>query len=401
VGEIVICKVDLAMMHDSTGPRRVEPHLKALGVGIWDSSKVVLVTDHYTPAIDVDAAGILNIARRFAKAYTLNNFYDGMGICHVVLPENGHVRPGLFAVGTDSHSPSAGAYGAFMVGVGATEMVGVLATGEIWIRTPGTVRTEWTGRLADGVVAKDIMLRLCRVLGLNNDYKVIEYAGGAVSALSMNERLTLCNMAAELGAKTGIIAPDAVTYADLQQRGVVIEASQRPLDNDADATFDAVHRFDATALAPQVAEPHSPANSLPVDAADKVALDQAYLGACTGAKEDDLRMAARILKGRRIARGTRLLIAPASSRTTSVLAADGTLSALIDAGAQILPTGCGACASQGAGVLADDEVGISSTARNFKGRMGSPTSRVYLGSPYTVAASAVAGRIADPREFLQ
>ncbi len=400
-GEIVTCRVDLAMMHDSGGPRRVESKLKELGVGIWDASKVVLVSDHYTPAIDVDSAGILSLTRKFAALHKIHHFYDGEGICHVILPERGHLKPGLFAVGGDSHSPSGGAYGAFMVGIGATEMAGVLATGEIWVRVPETIRVEWNGALARGVTAKDILLKLCATLGMNNDYKVIEYAGTTVAAMSMSERLTLCNMAAELGAKTGIAPPDATTLADLAGKGVNVEAWRANLASDVDAKFDVTHRFDTSALVPHVAAPHTPANSHPVTETEKRKLDQVYLGACTGAKENDLRMAAEILKGRKVAKGTRLLIAPASTQTTAKLAADGTLAILLDAGAQMLPTGCGACAGYGAGVLADGEVGIASTARNFKGRMGSAKADVYLASPYTVAASAVKGEIADPREFLQ
>jgi 3-isopropylmalate/(R)-2-methylmalate dehydratase large subunit len=400
VGEIVTCKVDLAMMHDSGGPRRVESKLKELGVGIWDPSKVVLVSDHYTPAIDVDSAGILSLTRKFAVLHQINNFYDGEGICHVILPERGHMKPGLFAVGGDSHSPSGGAYGAFMVGIGATEMAGVLATGEIWVRVPATIRAEWNGALGRGLAAKDILLKLCATLGMNNDYKVIEYAGSTVAGMSMNERLTMSNMSAELGAKTGIIAPDATTLADLAVKGVEVEDWRRGLASDTDCAYEAVHQFDSTTLAPQVAAPHTPANSHSVVDTDKRKLDQAYLGACTGAKENDLRMAAEILRGRKVAKGTRLLIAPASTQTTAKLAADGTLAILLEAGAQMLPTGCGACAGYGAGVLADGEVGIASTARNFKGRMGSAKADVYLASPYTVAASAVKGEITDPREFL-
>jgi 3-isopropylmalate/(R)-2-methylmalate dehydratase large subunit len=400
VGEIVTCKVDMAMMHDSGGPRRVESKLKELGVGIWDPSKVVLVSDHYTPAIDVDSAGILSLTRKFAVLHQINNFYDGEGICHVILPERGHMKPGLFAVGGDSHSPSGGAYGAFMVGIGATEIAGVLATGEIWVRVPATIRAEWNGALGRGLTAKDILLKLCATLGMNNDYKVIEYAGSTVAGMSMNERLTMSNMSAELGAKTGIIAPDDTTVADLAAKSVQVEDWRRLLASDTDCSYEAVHRFDATSLAPQVAAPHTPANSHSVVDTDKRKLDQAYLGACTGAKENDLRMAAEILKGRKVAKGTRLLIAPASTQTTAKLAADGTLAILLEAGAQMLPTGCGACAGYGAGVLADGEVGIASTARNFKGRMGSAKADVYLASPYTVAASAVKGEIADPREFL-
>jgi 3-isopropylmalate/(R)-2-methylmalate dehydratase large subunit len=400
VGEIVTCQVDLALLHDSSGPRRLEARLKELGATLWDPEKVVLVNDHYTPATDVDAAEILATSRRFAKRHAIRNFYDGIGICHVMLPERGHLQPGLFAVGGDSHSPSSGAYGAFMVGIGATEMLGVAITGTIWVRVPATIGVELSGSLPLGVCAKDVLLYLCRTLGMNNDYRVIEFMGQAIAGLPMAERLTLCNMTAELGAKTGIVAPDLVTAEDLRLRGRVVEPERLALASDPSANYQHIERVDLRALAPQIARPHSPANSAPVSDVKRVAIDQAYLGACTGAKEIDLRMAAKILRGRKVAAGTRLLVAPASAQVTARLAADGTLAALVEAGAQILPTGCGACANMGAGVLAAGEVAIASTARNFKGRMGSADSQVYLGSPYSVAAAAVTGHISDPREFL-
>ncbi len=400
-GEIVTCKVDLAMMHDSGGPRRVQPQLERLGAKIWDPSKVVMASDHFVPPPDVDSAEILALTRRFARDHAIDSFYDMQGICHVVLQEHAHLLPGMFAVGGDSHSPSGGAVGAFMVGIGATEMTGVLVTGEIWVRVPESWLIEWRGELAAGVAAKDIMLFLCAELGMSNDYKVMQYTGNAVAALSMNERLVLCNMSAELGAKTGIIAPDASTLEALRKGGQAVGNDALSWQSDPDARYERHFEFDAGALAPQVAAPHSPANSAAVDQHAGVRIDQAYIGACTGAKLSDLRMAAQVLRGRKVARGVRLLIAPASTRTTREAAADGTLEILTSAGAIMLPSGCGACAGYGAGVLASGDVCIASTARNFKGRMGSPDALVYLGSPYTVAASAIRGTIGDPREFLQ
>ncbi len=399
-GEIVTCRVDLAMMHDSGGPRRVAARLASLGAKVWDPARVVLVADHFVPAVDIESAEILALTRRFARDEGLPHFYDHDGICHVVLQENGHLRPGQFAVGGDSHSTSGGAFGAFMVGIGATEMTGVLATGEIWIKVPKTVRIVWDGRLGPGVSAKDMMLFLCAQLGMNNNYICFEYAGEAVSALAMPERLVLCNMTAELGGKTGLVEPDLTTLAALEAAGVTPDPDALSWTSDADAAYAAVHHFDAASLAPQVAAPHSPANSAPVAEHLDTPFDVAYIGACTGAKLTDLHMAAQALNGRKVAKGLRLLIAPASARTTAAAAADGSLAILTEAGAKILPTGCGACAGMGAGVLAAGEVCLASTARNFKGRMGSPESSVYLGSPYTVAASAVRGRISDPREFL-
>ncbi len=399
-GEIVTCKVDLAMMHDSGGPRRVQPYLERLGAKIWDPARVVIASDHFVPPPDVDSAEILALTRRFARDHAIDAFYDMQGICHVVLQEHAHLTPGMFAVGGDSHSPSGGAVGAFMVGIGATEMAGVLVTGEIWVRVPETWLIEWRGALAPGLSAKDIMLFLCGELGMSNDYKVMQYAGNAIAELSMMERLVLCNMSAELGAKTGIIAPDAKTLAAVRAGGQAIGGDALAWQSDPDAAYERRLEFDASALAPQVAAPHSPANSAAVGQHTGVRIDQAYIGACTGAKLSDLHMAAQVLKGRKVAKGVRLLIAPASTLTTREAAADGTLATLVDAGAILLPTGCGACAGYGTGVLASGEVCIASTARNFKGRMGSPGASVYLASPYTVAASAVRGTIGDPREFL-
>lgn len=399
-GEIVTARVDLAMIHDSGGPRRVKPMLEELGTGVWDPERVVVVSDHYVPAVDAQSAAILKLTRDWVKAQSIRHFYDQMGICHVVLPERGHLRPGQFVVGGDSHSPTGGAWGAFMFGIGATDMAGVLATGETWLRVPETILLHWTGALADGVCAKDMMLHLCATLGMDGGrYQVVQYAGPTIAGLSMTERMTLSNMAAELGAQTGLIAPDAVTAAAIRDAGGDPGAWQDWQD-DPDAPVAERHDFDAAGLAPQVAAPHSPANAGPVTDAEPTAIDQCYIGACTGAKLEDLHAAARVLKGRRVAAGTRLLLAPASTRITAATAADGTLAALTEAGAILLPSGCGACAGYGAGVLAEDETCMASTARNFRGRMGAASAKVWLGSPYTVAATAVAGRIVDPRPML-
>ncbi len=402
-GEIVTCRVDLAMVHDSSGPRRLAPMLERLGVGVWDPDRLVVITDHFVPAFDDASRAIQKLTRDWVAAAGVRNFYDMQGVCHIVLPERGHLRPGLFVVGGDSHSCTGGAFGCFMFGVGATDMAGVLATGETWIRVPETIRLRWSGRLGRGVAAKDMMLALCARLGMDGgDYQVIQYDGAAVTDLPMAERMTLCNMAAELGTQTGLIAPDGVTAEYLREAGVELDDAQdlARWQPDPDAAYRTTIDFDAGALAPQVAAPHSPANAAPVGEIGPVAVDRAYIGACTGAKLADLRMAAEVLKGRKVASGTRLLIAPASARAAEQAAAEGTLEVLTEAGASILPTGCGACAGYGGALLPEDEVCIASTARNFKGRMGATSSQVYLASPYTVAAAAVTGRIGDPRELL-
>ena len=398
-GEVVTCKVDLAMIHDSGGPRRVQPILERLGVGLWDPARVVLITDHFVPASDCVSRGILELTSRWAKDQKIGAFYDQQGICHVVLPERGHLRPGMFVVGGDSHSPTGGAFGAYMFGIGATEMAGVLATGEIWLKVPETIRIEWSGRLGAQVTAKDMMLHLCATMGMDGGrYQAVQYAGPAVEALPMQERMTLANMTAELGGQTGLIAPDAVTEDYIRKAGVApCPISDWTCDPGAEPAE--LHRRDASALAPQVAAPHSPANSADAAAYGPTPVDVAYIGACTGAKLEDLTMAASVLKGRKPAPGVSLLVAPASRLDQDRAEVLGVMKVFEEAGARILPTSCGICAGYGSERLDEDVICISSTARNFKGRMGAASSQVYLASAYTVAASAVAGRIVDPREL--
>ena len=399
-GEVVTCDVDLAMFHDSSGPRRLKPMLDELGAAIWDKRKVVLVIDHYVPEQDDESRRIVRLARDWAAEQRLPHVLDSQGICHVVLPQRGHVRPGMFCVGGDSHSPTGGAFGAYMFGIGATEMLGVVVTGRIWLQVPQTIFMRWTGRLAPGVSAKDMMLAMLGRFGMNGgQYQAVEFCGEAVAALSMAERMTLSNMSAELGAQAGLVAPDETTRAYLQAAGADVEELglvRWHSDEDAPGIH---HVFDASGLPPQVALPHSPANVRPVDDLDPTKVDVAYIGACTGAKLDDLRAAARVLAGYKVAPGVKLLVAPASVQDREAAEREGILRRLTEAGATLLPSACGACAGYG-GTIPEGSTVISSTARNFRGRMGAATAQVYLGSPYTVAASALKGRIADAREVL-
>ena len=400
-GEIVNCRVDLAMFHDSSGPRRLKPMLEELGAQIWDKSKVVLVMDHYVPERDEESRRIVRIARDWARDQALPHVYDSQGICHVVVPQGGHIRPGMFCVGGDSHSPTGGAFGAYMFGIGSTEMLGVVVTGEIWLRVPQTIAMHWSGQLSRGVCAKDMMLALIARFGMNGaNYQAVEFTGEAVRALPMQERMTLCNMSAELGAQTGLVAPDATTRAWLAQVGA--PADDPPTaDLRSDPGSAAVqHDLDAATLSPQLAAPHSPAHGVPIGAHADTRIDVAYIGACTGAKLDDLRFAAEVLRGRKVAAGVQLMVAPASLKDLAQARREGILQVLTDAGATVLPSTCGACAGYGA-EFADNQTVISSTARNFKGRMGPASTQVFLGSAYTVAASALRGRITDPREVLQ
>lgn len=398
-GEFVDCEVDLAMFHDSSGPRRLAPLLKELGAQVRDPSRLVLVLDHYVPERDEESRRIVRIARDWAAETGLAHVHDSIGICHVVLPRQGHLKPGLFGVGGDSHSPTAGAFGAYFFGIGATEMLGVVVTGRIWLEVPETLEVRIDGRLADGVSAKDAMLALIGRLGMNGGrYRAVEFTGSGVAALGMAERMTLCNMTAELGAQTGLVAPDATTLRWLADRGVTVADAAR-WQSDPQAPYGETQHLDGARLAPQVALPHSPANARPVTEAAGTPVSVAYIGACTGAKFEDLQAAARVLRGRRVAAGVSLLVAPASVEDTAQAERDGSLGALLAAGATLLPTGCGACAGYGSRIPDDVNV-ISSTARNFRGRMGSPSARVFLGSPFTVAASALRGVITDPREVL-
>lgn len=399
-GEIVTCSVDLAMFHDSSGPRRLAPMLASLGAQVKDPDRLVLVTDHYVTGTDTESRRIVQIARDWAAETGIRNFYDGQGICHVVTPERGHLRPGMLCVGGDSHSPTGGAFGCYMFGIGATEMLGVVVTGEIWIRVPRTIRYVFNGSLTDGVTAKDIMLTLLGEFGMDGgEYQAVEFAGSAITALPMAERMTLSNMTAELGAQAGLIQADQTTVdfllaADVKPEQIDLNAGQgdeRAYLND--------QQFDAAQITPQVASPHSPANVGPVQALAGEAIDVAYIGACTGAKLVDIHLAARLLAGQKVAPSVQLLLAPASVRELNTARQDGSLQTLLDAGAQLLPAACGACAGYGNSIAEGARV-ISTTARNFKGRMGSDSAQVWLASPATVAASAITGMITDPRPLL-
>jgi len=399
-GEVVTCNVDLAMIHDSGGPRRIKSTMEQLGAGVWDPGKVVLVSDHFAPCTDSESASILKLTREWASEYNVKNFYDQKGICHIVVPENGHLSPGMFAVGGDSHSPTGGAFGSYMFGVGATDMLGVLVTGQTWIKVPETIRIRWSGDMGIGVAAKDMALKMCATLGMNGGgYQSILYCGDTIEKLNIFERMTLSNMSAELGAQSGLIEPDEITVAYVRSVGGE-PGDWRKYKSDPDANYKVTHEFDAAGLAPQVAPPHSPANAVPVGEVGQDKIDQFYIGACTGAKLNDLEMAASVLRGYKIAEGKRLTIAPASSHVLSLATKQGIIEVLLEAGASLLPPGCGACAGYGIGVLAEEEVCLASTARNFQGRMGASSSKVYLASPYTVAASAIKGYISDPRDIL-
>ena len=402
IGDVVVCAVDLAMIHDSGGPRRVKPILERLGRSVWNKDRVVVVTDHYVPVESDETKAIQDLTRAWVADQEIENFYDQQGICHVVLPERGHLKPGMFCVGGDSHSPTGGAFGAYMFGIGATEMAGVLATGEIWIKVPETIFIEWSGHLMTGVTAKDMMLATCRKIGMGGGrYQAIQYAGEAIKDLNMQDRMTMSNMAAELGGQAGLIAPDETTINYLASVGADIPQNWRDYQIETPDPDGVVINFDASKLPPQIAAPHSPENADDVAAFKNTEFDVAYIGACTGAKYTDLKAAALVLANKKISSGITLKVAPASLRDQTRAEDEGIMQILQDAGAEFLPNTCGICAGYGRDRLLEDQVCLSSTARNFKGRMGASSSRVYLASPYTVAASAITGTMTDPREVME
>jgi 3-isopropylmalate/(R)-2-methylmalate dehydratase large subunit len=322
-GAVAVLNVDLAMASDLSG-NLWRPRLEELGAPVWDPDKIVLVNDHFAPGFDLHSASSLQGLRRFAADYGIARFHDMDGICHVILAEKGYLRPGMFVAGGDSHTPMAGAFGCLAMGFGAMDMVAIAATGQMWLQVPATMLIQLNGRLSHGVTAKDLMLMLCCRLGMNNGSTVVQYRGSAVDRMPMAERLVLTNMAAELGCDSGIIEPDATTLAYLRDHRGIVDDDALSWVSDDDADYASVETFEAGLVEPQVAAPHSPERSAPATEFTGVAIDQAYIGACVGAKIDDLRMAAAALRGRKVATGTRLLVAPASRATTSEAAADGT-----------------------------------------------------------------------------
>jgi len=395
-GEFVVADIDLALVHDIFAAS-VFDALKETGrATVFDPDKVVVVIDHLVPAPSAEAAAVHDRIRKHVSELDIGAFYDaGEGICHQLLPERGHIRPGMLVVGTDSHTTTHGALTAAATGIGTSEMVYVMATGRLWFRVPETIRYELHGSLALGVSWKDVILHLAGRFGSDGaQYRAMEFGGPALVEADMSSRLTVSNMALELGAKFALFPSDSVTADYLAERDIPAE----PLDADPNASYEAVHQIDLTALAPQVALPHDVDNVIPVGEVGDLAIHQAFLGSCTNGRLEDLRAAAAVLKDRKIAPGVRMVVAPASRAVLTQALAEGVIATLVDAGASVLPSGCGPCFGGHSGLLAPGERCIGTHNRNFIGRMGSPQAEIYLASPETVAASAIAGRIADPRE---
>jgi 3-isopropylmalate/(R)-2-methylmalate dehydratase large subunit len=395
-GDIVQAKVDLAMSHENSA--LVLSSFREIGAErIWDPSKVVILFDHRIPANTIKTAESHREVRGFARQSELPYFYDlGEGICHQVLPEKGHVRPEMLIVGSDSHTTTYGALGAFSTGIGATEMASVWATGEIWMRVPETLRLRIRGKLRPHVRSKDVILNIIGDQGADGaDYRCVEFTGNAVSAMSIESRMVLSNMSIEMGAKAGVCFPDAATDGWLAQR--VPGWSGLEADYGQTAIPDEEVEFDVSSLAPQVACPHSVDNVCDVTEVEGTKIEQAVLGSCTNGRLEDLEAAEALLRGRKVHRDVRFIVVPASREIYIEASNRGLLASLATSGAVIVNPGCGPCLGGHQGLLAAGERCISTTNRNFRGRMGSPSAEVYLASPDTVAASAIKGEIADPR----
>ena len=399
-GDIIWTDIDKAMMDDVLGPRlEIDQCLKQMEAQVWDPERVVIISDHYTPPANSNQADIVKFTREWARDHGVRNYYEFAGPCHQVMVEKGHVMPGDVIVGTDSHTCTYGALASFSTGVGSTEMAGVLATGQTWMKVPQTILARWEGTLGPGVMAKDVSLKTIGTVGHGGaTYKTLEYTGSTIASMPMDERFCLSNMAVEAGAKAGLIGYDDETARYLARFGVTRRFDH--LRSDPDAVFARTLVFDAECPVPQVACPHEVDHVCDLADAGQIPIHQAYIGSCTGGRYTDLETAARMLKGRQVAPGIRLLVSPASREIYNLCMKNGILETLADAGAVILASSCGACLGIHSGALASGEVCISTTNRNFIGRMGSKESRVYLASPASVAASAVAGRIMDPRELM-
>ena len=396
-GEIVEAEIDVAMINDITGPLTVEG-FKQLGIKkIWDPSKAVIVLDHQAPPTKVEAARDHLLLREFSRDHGIKGLYDvGEGICHQVLPERGFALPGRLIVGADSHTCTYGAFGCFATGIGSTDMVAVFATGKLWFRVPESELINLEGKFPSRVMSKDFILRVIGDVGADGAvYRSIEFVGDGMRKLSVASRMTACNMGIEMGAKTAIVPPDGVT---LQWLGGRARGRFNPVYADGDATYAEKLEYDAAKLEPQVACPHNVDNVRAAREVGGVEVDQSFLGSCTNGRLEDLIEAARILKGKRIADWVRMLIAPASKEVYEEALKRRILNTFVEAGAVIGSPSCAACMGNHVGTLGPGEVCISSSNRNFLGRMGSPKAKIYLASPATVAASALEGEITDPRD---
>lgn len=395
-GDFVISDIDYAMAHDGTSVLAVRAFKEMASKKVWNPDRIIIPFDHIAPANNETAAKLQKSIRQWVKEQCITNFFDvGEGICHQVLPEKGFALPGLLIIGADSHSCTYGAFGAFATGVGATDMAEIFTTGKLWLRVPQTIRINVDGKLSKGVSAKDLTLFIIKNLGADGaSYMAIEYYGETINALSIPERMTLCNMSIEMGAKAGIVPPDEKTYEYL--KGIARD-KYAPVHADKHAKYIKEFNFDAGDLVPQVARPHEVDNVSDVVTVAGTPLDQVFIGSCTNGRFEDLEVVAGILEGKKVK--VRTIILPASRSVLIKATESGVIATLLKAGAIIAPPGCGPCLGAHMGVICEGEICLSTSNRNFKGRMGAGGS-IYLASPETAAASALYGEITDPRKVV-
>ena len=401
-GDFVLADIDCAMIHDITGPLAVEGFYEIMrekdDPRVWDPQRIVMLFDHQVPADSLNAAKNHILLRRFADEQGIINYDVFAGVCHQVLPEKGHVTPGSLIVGSDSHTCTYGALGAFSTGVGSTDMAAVFATGKLWFKVPETMRFEISGRLAEHVYSKDLILHIIGDVGVEGcRYMAVEYAGPTIRGMNISERMTLSNMAIEMGGKTGIIEPDRITESYLRER--IPNFKLDPYwKSDPDANSQRVH-YDVSDLEPMVACPHNVDNVKPVREVAGTRVDQIFLGSCTNGRFEDLEVAAKIMGTEPVAKGVRMIVIPASRTEYLKALKAGYIEQFIEAGAIVESACCGPCMGGSLGLLGDGEVSLSTSNRNFRGRQGSAKASIYLSSPATAAASAITGEITDPREI--
>ena len=399
-GDFVNARLDLALANDITAPLAIQEFEAAGMTRVWDPEKVVLVCDHFVPNKDIKSAEQAKLVREFARRQGLTNFYDvgRMGIEHVILPEKGLVVPGDVVIGADSHTCTYGALGAFATGVGSTDLAAGMATGEVWLRVPEAVRFNYEGEPGRYVSGKDYILYTIGLIGVDGAlYQAMEFCGSAIKALSMDGRFTMCNMAIEAGGKNGIVEPDATTEQYCRGR-----ALRQPvmMKSDEGAEYERVIDIDVGSIELQVAKPHLPSNSVPASELAALKIDQVVIGSCTNGRIEDLRMAAEVLKGRKVHPDVRAIVFPGSQLVYQLAMREGLVDIFIDAEVAVSTPTCGPCLGGHMGILAAGERCVSTTNRNFVGRMGHTESEVYLAGPYVAAATAIAGTVAVPEEVL-
>ncbi|HMK53174.1 MAG TPA: homoaconitase large subunit [Methanobacteriaceae archaeon] len=395
-GEIIEAQVDLAMTHDGTSPPTIKT-FRQMAKKVWDPEKIVIVYDHNVPANNSGSAEFQRITREFAHEQGIKNIYThGEGICHQVLPEKGYIQPGKVVVGADSHTCTYGAFGAFATGMGATDMAAVFASGKTWFMVPSAYKITVEGALGKFVTAKDVILNIIGKIGSDGaTYRSLEFCGATIDSMDVSGRMTITNMAIESGAKNGIMEPNLDTLKYLEDRKVT---GFDIIKSDSDSIYEKEYEFQVDDLEPQLACPHNVDNVEPISKISGTHIDQAVIGSCTNGRLEDLRIAAEILKDKHVHQDVRLIIVPASRQIYLDAMEEGIIETFLQTGALICNPGCGPCLGAHMGVLTEGEVCVSTTNRNFVGRMGDPQSEIYLANPAVVAYSAIHGEIKDPRE---